>query len=95
LLRVARALARAPRHQRSALAPLANAARAVAIAPLAEGAERILETLVGAELPDEAWLRSIAAFGALNTGRPSAPATRADLGSVVAVILLVVPSAAL
>ena len=45
LTRVARALARAPRHQRSQIAPLADAARAVAVAPLAEGAERILETL--------------------------------------------------
>lgn len=66
LTRVARALARAPRHQRLNLVPLADAVRAVAIAPLAEGAERILETLVRAELPDEAWLRSIAAFGELN-----------------------------
>jgi superfamily II DNA or RNA helicase len=95
LLRVARALARAPRHQRSALAPLADAARAVAIAPLAEGAERVLETLVCAELPDEAWLRSIAAFGALNTGRTSASTTHAHLGTVAAVILLVKPSPAL
>ena len=63
-------LARAPRHTRSRLAPLADAARAVASAPLGEGAERILETLAAAELPDEAWLRSIAAFGELNV-RPS------------------------
>jgi len=70
LARVSQALERAPRHRRAQLAPLADAARAVAIAPLAEGAERILETLAKAELPDEAWLRSIATFGALNA-RPA------------------------
>lgn len=87
LARVAQALARAPRHQRSLLAPLADAARAVATTPLAEGAERILELLVRAQLPDEAWLRSIAAFGEIN-GRPKpdsrSPGNRTD---VIAVLL--------
>jgi superfamily II DNA or RNA helicase len=88
LVRVARALARAPRHQRSLLAPLADSARAIATAPLAEGAERILETLVRAELPDEAWLRSIATFGELNA-RPVATGARGATGiAVIAVILL-------
>jgi hypothetical protein len=87
-VRVARALARAPRHQRSLLAPLADSARAIATAPLAEGAERILETLVRAELPDEAWLRSIATFGELNA-RPVATGARGATGiAVIAVILL-------
>jgi superfamily II DNA or RNA helicase len=85
LARVAQALARAPRHQRARLVPLVDAARSAASARLAEGAERVLETLVRAELPDEAWLRSIAAFGALNA-RPSHRAT-ADAG-VIAIILL-------
>lgn len=66
LARVSQALARAPRYRRALLAPLAEAAREAAMSPLGEGAERILETLVSAELPDEAWLRSIAAFGQLN-----------------------------
>ncbi len=70
LARVSRALERTPRHRRALLAPLADAARAVAMSPLAEGAERILETLAKAELPDEAWLRSIATFAALNA-RPA------------------------
>jgi hypothetical protein len=55
-----------PRHRRALLALLADAVRAVAVAPLTEGAERMLETLVREELPDEAWLRSIATFGELN-----------------------------
>jgi len=66
LTRVAQALARAPRHRHALLAPLADAARSIATVPLGEGAERVLETLVRAELPDEAWLRSIATFGELN-----------------------------
>jgi hypothetical protein len=86
LNRVALAIARAPRHQRLRLAPLADAARTVASAPLPEGAERVLDTLLRAELPDEAWLRSIAAFGALNT-RASASSKTVSEG-LVALILL-------
>jgi len=67
------------------LAPLAAAARAAATAPLPEGAERVLDTLVSAELSDEAWLRSIAAFGELNARRPMGEAAA---GSVRAIILL-------
>ena len=53
-----------------------------------EGAERVLQMLVDSELPDEAWLRSIAAFGELNT-RPKRGAIEhgADAG-VIALILL-------
>jgi hypothetical protein len=69
------------------LAPLADTARAIATAPLAEGAERILETLVRAELPDEAWLRSIATFGELNA-RPLDRHRRGVDAVVIALILL-------
>ncbi|HTI65422.1 MAG TPA: C-terminal helicase domain-containing protein, partial [Gemmatimonadaceae bacterium] len=88
LSKVAQALARAPRHRRALLAPLASAARAAAVAPLGEGAERILDMLVGAELPDEAWLRSIAAFGEVNA-RPAAVSRATQPASVVALILFV------
>jgi len=88
LVRVARALARVPRHQRALLAPLAESARAIATAPLNEGAERVLDMLVHAELPDEAWLRSIATFGELNA-RPAERRRSRDGGAtVVAVVLL-------
>jgi superfamily II DNA or RNA helicase len=89
LARVARALSRTPRHRRASLAALAHVARSVAVAPLAEGAERILDSLVESDLPDEAWLRSIAAFGELNA-RPE-PARRygAERGRVAAVLVLV------
>jgi hypothetical protein len=86
LARVAGALARAPRHQRAALAPLAAAARAVVTTSLPEGAERVLDTLVRAELPDEAWLRSMAAFGELNA-KPRHPANQHNESGVLALIL--------
>jgi hypothetical protein len=85
LNRVAHALSRAPRHRRTLLAPLAAAARAAASAPLPEGAERVLDTLVSADLPDEAWLRSVAAFGELNA-RPASTARGA--ATIAAIILL-------
>jgi hypothetical protein len=83
LTRVAKTLARSPRHARVRLAPLADAARAVASVQLGEGAERVLEVLVRSNLPDEAWLRTIAAFGELNGRRTSGAAVE----SVVAIIL--------
>ena len=88
LARVAQAIARAPRHQRSRLAPLAAAARAVAVAPMAEGAERILEMLVESELPDEAWLRSVATFGELNARPPRRIEATSPAPSIVAIVLL-------
>lgn len=103
LARVAQSLARVPRHQRSLIAPLADAARAVATAPLGEGAERILETLARAPLPDEAWLRSIAAFGEVNARKTDEPGsgTGREMASpnrprgLVALILLEPASTAL
>jgi hypothetical protein len=88
LERLAQTLARTPRYRRAIVAPLADAVRAVTTASLGEGAERILETLVRADLPDEAWLKSIATFGELHArhdtrSRPGAP-TR-----IVAVIVFV------
>lgn len=87
LTRAAQALARAPRHRHALLAPLANAVRSIATAPLAEGAERILETLVRAELPDEAWLRSIATFAELNARPLDRPHRDSGETQIVAFIL--------
>ena len=86
LARVAQAIARAPRHQRARLAPLAAAARNVASAPMAVGAERVLELLVASELPDEAWLRSMAAFGELN----ARPRHGSDSSADAAIVALIV-----
>jgi hypothetical protein len=87
LNRVAHALSRAPRHRRTLLAPLAAAARAVATAPLPEGAERIFDTLVAADLPDEAWLRSVATFGELNARHPVHVDRASGVATVAAIIL--------
>jgi superfamily II DNA or RNA helicase len=88
LNRVAAALARAPRHRRPVLAPLAAAVRTVVTTALPEGAERVLDTLVRSELPDEAWLRSMAAFGELNA---KAPTNTQSIGARVVAIILFCP----
>ena len=45
------------------------AARRVISAPYALGAERVLDELASAPLPDEAWLRALASFGAMHGAR--------------------------
>jgi len=89
LVRVAQALSRAPRHRRALLAPLAHAARSAAVAPLAEGAERVLDSLVASDLADEAWLRSIAAFGELHARPEGSQRHDSERGRVAALLLLV------
>ena len=45
------------------------AARRVVTTPYALGAERVLDELASAPLPDEAWLRALASFGAMHGAR--------------------------
>jgi len=45
------------------------------------------ETLAGADLPDEAWLRSIATFGELNVRQSPAGSSSPNGARVVAVLL--------
>lgn len=85
LARVSRVLAQSPRHRRAQIALLADAARAVASTHLDEGAERMLTTLAAADLPDEAWLRSIAAFGEMHSR--ARPASALAAPRMLAVIL--------
>jgi hypothetical protein len=66
LRRIAGLSARAPHHRRALLAPLTMTARRVVTAPYALGAERVLDELASAPLPDEAWLRALASFGAMH-----------------------------
>jgi superfamily II DNA or RNA helicase len=91
LTRVARALARAPHHRRAALASLAAAARSAITSSLGEGAERVLDVLAAAPLPDEAWLRSLATFGALNARQSDANDAGPSADGVVALILFTTP----
>ncbi|MFI5241712.1 MAG: hypothetical protein ACHQRL_01785, partial [Gemmatimonadales bacterium] len=43
-----------------------SSSRRVVTAPYALGAERVLDELASAPLPDEAWLRALASFGAMH-----------------------------
>jgi len=91
LARVAQVVARTPRHRRAQLAPLVDAARTVATSTLGEGGERVLESLVDAALPDEAWLRSIATFGELNVPRRDRERSSEPPPRIVAIILFQAP----
>ncbi len=88
LARVARAVARTPRHQ--ALAHCAARRRRPRRRHRHRSARApngFSTSLVDAELPDEAWLRSIATFGALNA-RPAGAASARVSAEIVGVIVL-------
>jgi helicase-like protein/SNF2 domain-containing protein len=63
LTRLSAIAARTPRHARARLTPQLELARSAVTAELSAGSERVLGTLVASSLPDDAWLRAIAAFG--------------------------------
>lgn len=60
--RIVSITARAPHHLRPTLAPLAARARRAINLPFGIGAERVLDDLATASLPDEAWLRALGTF---------------------------------
>ena len=85
--RIAAIARRLPAHRRVALASLAVGAREAALAPCGAGGEWVLEELARADLPDEAWLRAVRAFGeSAVAGRPLA--SDAVRVRVVALLLL-------
>lgn len=57
---------RVPRHRQPELAPLVRAARTAAAATLSAGAERVLDQLTHAPLPDAAWLHAVGEFAAIH-----------------------------
>ena len=59
---------RTPRHSQARVAPLIRVARDTATARLSAGAERVLDELARASMPDEAWLRAVGEFAALHAG---------------------------
>jgi hypothetical protein len=67
--RIASITARAPMHRRHRLAALASAARAAVTGAYGVGVERVLADLVASDLPDEAWLVAMEAFGSLHGRR--------------------------
>jgi len=63
LRRISTITAHAPLHRRPALAALAAGARRAVTVPCGAGAESVLGEIARAPMPDEAWLRALAAFG--------------------------------
>ncbi|MGH7626394.1 MAG: helicase-related protein [Gemmatimonadaceae bacterium] len=63
LRRISIITARAPLHRRPELAALAPGARRAVSVPCGVGAEAVLGEIARAPMPDEAWLRALAAFG--------------------------------
>ena len=61
--------------------PLSPARRVISAA-YALGAVRVLDELASAPLPDEAWLRALASFGAMHRARTE-PGGRATLVALI------------
>ena len=76
LRRVDGIVRRSPRHVETRLAPLVRAARMAAAATLSAGAERVLDQLARAPMPDDAWLSAIGEFAALNARDAAEPAPK-------------------
>lgn len=88
--RLTETVARAPRHRRPATMAIAQRTRAAVAGAAGIGTERVLATLARSTDDDDAWLRSIDAFGALYAA--DAPSLQSSDG-IVAVILLEGPPA--
>ena len=88
--RIATIARRAPRHLRPTIAGLAATARRTATARYGAGAERVLDQLATADMPDEAWLRAISAFGQLH-GATSVLVPATDPPLRIRALLLMVP----
>jgi superfamily II DNA or RNA helicase len=89
--RIAAIARRTPRHLRPGIAELAATARRTATARYGAGAERVLDQLASAELPDEAWLRAIGTFGQLHASEGS-PSLVPGASVRIRAILLLVPA---
>lgn len=83
LTRVNRIVRRTRSHERASLSAAIGAARTAATVTMPAGAERVLDELAQAPLPDDAWLRAVGEFGAIH-GR--ARATEPD--AVLALLVL-------
>jgi hypothetical protein len=85
--RIAAITRRAPRHLRPTISALAATARQTVSASYGAGAERVLDELAAALMPDEAWLRAVSTFGAVH-GRGKREPVAGGRKSVVALLLL-------
>ncbi len=83
LHRVAAIARRATPDRRPALAALASQARRAATLPCGAGAERVLDELARATMPDEAWLRAVGAFEALHRRTETASDGELELEALI------------
>lgn len=82
--RIATIASRAPRQDRGRVAELAAAARGTLRARCGANAERALAELTRADMPDEDWLRAVAAFGETRSaGVSDSPAVASRLVALV------------
>lgn len=80
---------RSPRHLRGRYLPLARDARRAATSTFGTGAERVLQELAAARMPDEAWLSAVRTFAGLHARDATGHAP-----PVVRALLLLVPTSA-
>ena len=86
--RIAAIARRAPRHLRPGIVALAATARQTVSARYGVGAERVLDELAAAQMPDDAWLRAIGAFGQIHDRTPPGE-PEGDAAWITALLLLV------
>lgn len=89
LERLASIASRSPRHERIRITSQVNVARSAVVATLSAGSERVLGALVASALPDEAWLRALAAFAEAHGPPPRVEGETRAAPPLVAMILLV------
>jgi superfamily II DNA or RNA helicase len=89
LRRLASIIARTPIARRHELAPLAAHARRLAGSAIGVGGELILGQLAAAQMPDDAWLRAVAAFAEAHGHRPLD--SRRRLRPRIVALIVIVP----
>ena len=87
LRRLAATVARAPRTHRPQAAELAARARTIASSAIGVGGELILGRLASAAMPDDAWLRAVAAFAEAH-GSARIPVQMAGTETVITALVL-------
>ena len=83
LRRVQSIAQRAHRHERVGMRDMLGAARLVATSTLSAGAERVLDELARADMPDVAWLQTLGEFAAIHARR-----TTTEPDAILAILLL-------
>ncbi|HUF29628.1 MAG TPA: DEAD/DEAH box helicase [Gemmatimonadaceae bacterium] len=93
LRRLAAILARTPLSRRHEIAAVAARARQVANTTIGAAGEVVLGELAAAPMPDDAWLRAVAAFAEARRGDSRTPATTGLESRVLAMIVMLATNA--